>query len=122
MRNFNRADDAIARQKAREDMGFICDTEKLIILKQQLYRTARSGESTSDLRRAIDCIQEGLEAQDRERNSFNSQLSGITNSLILIAFLVTGLSFAITKNCGDYSSQLCRDARVIPNSINSYIK
>jgi hypothetical protein len=41
-----------------KDMGFISDEEKLIILKQEMYRTARCGESTADLRRAIDCIQE----------------------------------------------------------------
>jgi hypothetical protein len=117
-----RVDNAAARQKAREDMGVVSDDEKLIILKQQLYRMARAGEATNDLRRAIDCIQEGLDAQNREKNSFSSQLSGFTNSLILAAFLTTGLSYAVTKNCGDYSSHLCRDARVIPDAIARYIE
>ena len=116
-----RVDHAAARQKMREDMGFVSDEEKLIILKQELYRTARCGESTSDLRRAIDCLQEGLDAQSREKNSFNSQLSGISNSLILLAIFATGLSYIVANNCGFYPSQLCRDARVIPNAISNYL-
>ncbi|MBW4450759.1 MAG: hypothetical protein KME38_29020 [Spirirestis rafaelensis WJT71-NPBG6] len=117
-----RADAVVAAQKVREQMGFVSDESKLILLKQQLYRKARADENTADLRRAIDCIQEGLDAQNREKNSFSSQLSGLVNSLILAAFLATGLSYAVTKNCGDYSSQLCRDARVIPDAIARYIK
>ena len=117
-----RVDNVAAQQKAREDMGFIYDEEKLIILKQQLYRATRNGEATTDLRRAIDCIQEGLDAKYREQNSFNSQLSSITNSLFLIVFIATGLSYLITNNCGGNSSQLCRDARLIPDAIARYIK
>jgi hypothetical protein len=55
----------LEHQKNLEDLGFVCDRQKLIILKQQLYRAARLGESTADLRRAIDCITEGLEAESR---------------------------------------------------------
>ena len=116
-----RVDNAATRQKTREDIGFISDDEKLIILKQELYRTARNGEPTADLRRAIDCIQEGLDAQSKERHSFNSQLSGISNSLILIAALAIGLSYLISGNCSNKSSQLCRDARMIPNAISDYL-
>lgn len=118
----NRFDVALTEQKSREDFGFISDSEKLIILKQQLYRAARANQPTTDLRRAIDCLQEGLDAENREKNSFNSQLSAITNSLILIAIVVTGLSYVGIKNCGNSSSHLCRDARVIPDAIARYIK
>ena len=113
---------SLERQKTREDLGFISDNEKLIILKRQLYRAAIANQPTADLRRTIDCLQEGLYAENREKNSFNSQLSAITNSLILIIIIATGLSYVGTKNCGNYSSHLCRDVRVIPDAIDNYIK
>lgn len=118
----NRVDDALTEQKSKEYFGLISDYEKLIILKQQLYRAARNNEDTAELCRAIDCLQEGLDSEMREKNSFNSQLSGIINSLILAAVVATGLSYAVTKNCGNFNSQLCRDARVIPSAIARYIK
>ncbi|MBW4449191.1 MAG: hypothetical protein KME22_03920 [Hassallia sp. WJT32-NPBG1] len=90
--NFN----CLEQQKNLENFGFISDREKLIILKQQLYRMARAGENTADLRRAIDCITEGLEAENRENNSFLNQLSGITNSLILIGLIATAGSYTLT--------------------------
>lgn len=109
-------------QKGREAIGAITDREKLIILKQQLYRDARSGKDTTNLRSTIYCIQDGLNAESREINSFNAQLTGFSHSLLLIAVLATGLSYAIAANCGSHSSQLCRDARVIPDAIARYIQ
>lgn len=113
---------SLERQKVKEDLGLISDNEKLVILKRQLYCAVRANQPTTDLRRAIDCLQEGLDAEMREKNSFNSQLSGITNSLILIAILAIGLSYTVTKNCDGFNSQLCKDARIIPNAIARYIK
>ncbi|MGI8501125.1 MAG: hypothetical protein ACR2LR_08285 [Hassallia sp.] len=113
---------SLEREKVREDLGFISDNEKIVILKQQLYCAAKANQSTTNLHRAIDCLQQGLDAEMREKNSFNSQLSGITNSLILIAIIATGLSYAVTKNCGNSSSHLCRDARIIPDAVSNYIK
>ena len=108
------------KRKAREINGDIPDQEKIILLKQKLYRNAIDDESTTDLRRAIDCLQEGIDTENRERNSFNSQLHGITNSLFFIAILVTGLSYLIAPNCHN-SSKLCRDVNTIPDAISSYI-
>jgi hypothetical protein len=41
--------------------------------------------------------------------------------LILLAIVATGLSYIVAHNCGYYPSQLCRDARVIPNAIADYL-
>ena len=107
--------------KLREINGTIPDSEKIRLLKEKLYRVAMDDESTIDLRCAIDCLQAGLDAENRERNSFNSQLSGISNSLFFLAILVTGLSYAIAPKCQN-TSQFCRDARAIPDAIARYIK
>lgn len=110
------------QKTTRERIGAISDYDKIAILKQKLYVNARHELPTNDLRRAIDCLQEGLDAERREKNSFNFQLSAFTNSLILSMILATGLSYAITKSCGDYSSHLCKDAHLIPDAIARYIK
>jgi hypothetical protein len=135
--SLNKIDDMITRHKQWNDesvaLGLIEDSEKLRVLKAELYRLVRldnpNQQKILNLTSAIEHLEEIKQAEFNrklETQKLNLTLPAQINQS-LNAFLVFGLlavigSYAIAPICGNSRSQFCINARVIPIQIEQFFK
>jgi biopolymer transport protein ExbB/TolQ len=109
-------------QSESNKLGLIPDTEKIRMLKQELYRRAQVGADTTELSRAIRVLSDELQRDLTRRNSLAKQLDDIAKSAILIGLVATVASYltGLSGYCTNRNSQFCSQTQVIPRLINSY--
>ena len=108
-------------------LGLISDSDKLRMLKRDLYEAARSRanpEHIQNLRSAIATISQQLENERNHRNSPTELMFGFLNSIILLGLLAAFVSFPVAWTCDGFNShsQACEGARVIPKVTVRFFK
>ncbi|BDA76595.1 hypothetical protein CAL7716_107610 (plasmid) [Calothrix sp. PCC 7716] len=117
--------DQIEHEQSIYKTGWVSDSEKLRLMKYELFSSTRA-RSDSDylfqLRCAIDTLSKEIDREHRRQNSLVNQLNKIAKSVIGLTALATVGSYAVslTGVCNHVNSKFCRDARIIPYAIERY--
>jgi hypothetical protein len=112
-------------------LGLIEDSEKLRMLKRDLYCEARSNViDTSKFQKLTDAIElfEELKQAEFERKqaeiklqlSLPAQINMTLNSALMFILLIVSGSFLVAYKCGNYQSEFCSNARVIPTQVTRF--
>ena len=107
--------------------GWLSDSEKLRLLKYDLYSsTSARGDDKHlrQLRETITLLSKEVQAEHRRRYSLPNQLNQIAKVVIgLIALAaIGGYAVSITGVCNHVNSKFCRDVGVIPNAVKRYFQ
>lgn len=100
-------------------LGLISDTDKLRMLKADLYRKARAEGNVKDLVSAITTIEASLYQQFQRDNTLEAVASRFITSLFLVGITAVTLSFPITYACGHSQSHFCRNSGVLTDWVTS---
>ena len=123
VRMSNNLQQSQVQRKAREEelkgQGKISDLEKLSLLKQQLYRDARDGKNTTEIRKAIKVIRSEYET-NRPRNidKYNSIVINLATISILI--LISPIFDNAYRNCYRTQSTFCNQIQQFNSTIDRY--
>ena len=107
-------------------LGLIPDTEKLRLLKQDLYRKVRSGGEVSDLvsaicrrrqRFAIAALETSVQLEFQRNNTLEAVVSRFVTSVFLVGIAAVTFSFPVTYLCGHSQAPFCRNARALADSV-----
>ncbi|MBE9216297.1 hypothetical protein IQ247_27155 [Plectonema cf. radiosum LEGE 06105] len=120
----NGIDHAIEKQitwnRENRETGWLPDEEKLRFLKYDLYRNARTGKDTSELRKAINTLSKEIERETAFNNSLTAQLNTFTNTVLVVGVSAIVGSFLVTGLGCRNQSKFCTDTANISNSIIKY--
>ena len=98
-------------------LGLIPDTEKLRLLKQDLYRKVRSGGEVSDLVSAIAALETSVQLEFQRNNTLEAVVSRFVTSVFLVGIAAVTFSFPVTYLCGHSQAPFCRNARALADSV-----
>lgn len=136
--SLNKVDDIIKRHhdwnEESKALGLISDSEKLKILKAELYCESRKTyvSDNSKQQRLIEAIEHLEEIKqsefnrklaEREQNlSLPSQLEATCKFINLLALALVIISYLGSYTCGNSRSQFCSNARLIPTQVELFFK
>ncbi|MFL9458387.1 hypothetical protein AB0758_46150 [Tolypothrix bouteillei VB521301_2] len=114
-------------------LGLITDSEKLKMLKAELYREVRLSNPNqakiSNLTSAIHTLEEIKHAEEARKferlkhsYTFPVQLEVFTNTTIFLAIALVIVSYLGAFTCGNSRSQFCSNARVFPSQVEQFFK
>ncbi|MGF1674304.1 MAG: hypothetical protein ACFCUV_11565 [Rivularia sp. (in: cyanobacteria)] len=110
----------IAWNRENRETGLLPDDEKLQLLKYDLYRNARTGKDTSELRKAINSLSNEIERETAFNNSLTTQLNTFINTVLVLGLSGIFVSFLVTGLGCRNQSKFCGDTANISNSIIKY--
>lgn len=110
----------IAWNRENRETGLLPDEEKLRLLKYDLYRDARAGKDTSELRKAINILSKEIERETAFSSSLTNQLNTFTNTVLVVGVSAIVGSFLVTGLGCRNQSKFCADTANVSNSITKY--
>ena len=102
------------------ETGLLPDTEKLRFLKCKLFRDARAGKDTSELRKTITILSNEIDRDRSCESSFLGLLNQTCSLWLLIGVSTIAVSFLVTGLGCPYQSKFCADTANVSNSITKY--
>ena len=119
--------DQIEHEQSIYKTGWLSDSEKLRLLKYDLYSStsARAPEKhLRQLRQTITLLSKEVQIEHGRRYSLPNQLNQIAKAVIGLLVLATVGSYAIQLSniCNGQNSKFCRDSLVIPSSVKRYFQ
>lgn len=116
----NAIEKQIAWNRENRDTGLLPDGEKLRLLKYQLYRNARTGKDTSELRKTIALLSNEIDRDRSYENSFVELLNQTCSLLLMAGASAVFISFLVTGLGCRNQSKFCADTKNVSSTITKY--
>lgn len=105
--------------------GLLTDEDKIRLLKYELYSSTSANvnpEKSQELRKTISLLSNEVERKNNRDNCLQTYLHEGAKTLIGLILLATVGSYVIHLSdiCNGRNSQFCRQARIIPQSVENY--